>query len=181
MGKTIRLLTLVGALCCAAPLHAQYCGVRVNALALFSGTLNAAVERDVGDRLTLDLSLYWNPLHTDRMQCRAVAVQPGIRYWFFENYVGWFLSGHLAAARYDIGNDRWHYKGWLAGAGLSGGYAWPLGRRWNLSAEGGLGALYMRDTQSPLSVGAFEPLVRYRCRRVSLGPSKCEVGFTYLF
>ena len=110
-----------------------------------------------------------------------MAVQPGIRYWFFENYVGWFLSGHLAAARYDVGNDRRHYKGWLAGAGLSAGYAWPIGKRWNLSAEAGFGVFYMRDTKSPHFVGDFEPLVRHRCRRVSFGPSKCEVGITYLF
>ena len=36
----------------------QYYGVRVNALALASGTLNVGFETSLGNRHTLDLSVY---------------------------------------------------------------------------------------------------------------------------
>lgn len=37
---------------------AQYYGVRLNALALATGTLNAGFEATLGDKMTLDVSAY---------------------------------------------------------------------------------------------------------------------------
>lgn len=63
------------------------------------------------------------------LQTQVLAVQPGIRRWLYEAYAGHFWGAHLAVARYNIGNDRWHFKGWLAGIGVSYGYAWLLSKR----------------------------------------------------
>lgn len=59
MKKAPILLSLVLLLCGAAHrAAAQYYGVRVNALALASGTLNAGFETTLGDKYTLDVSAY---------------------------------------------------------------------------------------------------------------------------
>lgn len=85
---------------------AQYYGVRVNALALATGTLNAGFETMLGDKYTLDLSAYWNPIKAPGLQAQVLAFQPGIRRWLYEAYTGHFWAAHLAVARYDVGNDR---------------------------------------------------------------------------
>ena len=102
-------------------------------------------------------------------------------YWFFEEYVGHFLGTHLAAAKYDIGGNRFHRKGWLTGLGFSYGYSWLLSTRWNLSVEAGVGFYYMRDTRRDHYVPDDRDEYIYHTRRLVLGPSKCTVGFTYLF
>ena len=112
---------------------------------------------------------------------RLWAIQPGVRYWFFEEYAGHFLGTHLAAAKYDIGGRRFHRKGWLTGLGVSYGYSWLLSTRWNLSVEAGLGLYYMKNTRRDHYVPDDRDEYIYRSRRLVLGPSKCTVGFTYLF
>ena len=42
---------------------------------------------------------------------QLIAVQPGIRYWIFEEYAGHFIAAHLTAAQYDLGGNRFHRKG----------------------------------------------------------------------
>ena len=55
-----------------------------------------------------------------------VALRPAVRYWFYQPYTGHFLSGNLSAALYDVGTEKSYRRGWMAGAGFSYGYAWPL-------------------------------------------------------
>lgn len=112
---------------------------------------------------------------------QLIAVQPGIRYWIFEEYAGHFIAAHLTAAKYDLGGNRFHRKGWLAGMGFSYGYAWLLAPRWNLSVEAGLGVYYMKDDKRDHLVPDDRDEYIYHNRRILLGPSKCSVGFTYLF
>ena len=57
------------------------------------------------------------------------------------------------------------YQGWFVGAGVAYGYAWILGRHWNLEAEIGIGYSYTRYD-------------RFRCtgcgREVMVPRHKCE-------
>lgn len=101
---------------------AQFYGVKTNALYLGTGTINAGFETSVGKQWSVDISGYWNPVSTKKMSTRAWYVQPAIRYWQYEHFVGPFWSVHLAYGRYNVGNDRWHYKGWFSGLGFSYGY-----------------------------------------------------------
>lgn len=80
-----------------------------------------------------------------------------MRWWAWQPFVGHYLSAHLAAATYHVGNDRWHYRGRLAGIGISYGFAWPLARRWNLSVEGGIGIYYMKDRKRRYGTPDTEP------------------------
>ena len=59
MKKTICLLLTLSALLGWAPrARAQYYGVRINTLALMTGTLNAGIEATLGDKYTLDIAAY---------------------------------------------------------------------------------------------------------------------------
>ena len=71
------------------------------------------------------------------------------------------------------------YQGWFMGAGVSYGYAWILGRHWNLEAEIGAGYSYTRYD-------------RFRCagcgKKVEtdkphhyVGPTKVAINLVYLF
>ena len=98
------------------------------------------------------------------------------------------LAEELLNARSDH-NAEWDFlmgavcyrRGWMAGAGFSYGYAWPLSPRWNFSLEAGIGLYYMQERRGRRSLPATEDERIYRTRRLAFGPSKCEVSFTYLF
>lgn len=70
---------------------------------LLTGTLNASFEAAFAPHWSVDVPLMWNPVKADKDADAPLAIQPGVRYWFFEEYVGHFLGTHLAAAKYDIG------------------------------------------------------------------------------
>lgn len=180
-----RLWLLCSGLCLLAlyphRASAQYYGVGVNVPMLLTGTLNASFEAAFAPHWSVDIPLMWNPVKSDKVQMRLLAAQPGVRYWFFEEYVGHFIGMHIGVARYDIGGRRLHRRGWLTGLGVSYGYSWLLSTRWNLSVEAGLGLYYMKDTRRDHHVPDDRDEYIYHARRLVLGPSKCTVGFTYLF
>lgn len=55
-----KIITVLAVLLCSAShrASAQYYGVRVNALALVTGTLNVGFETALGNKYSLDLSAY---------------------------------------------------------------------------------------------------------------------------
>ena len=179
MKKLLIIAALLLCFCTGA--KAQFFAVKGNALGWATGTVNAGVEMAVGKQWSVELSGYWNPIKTDSFSARAWWVQPAVRWWRYEHFVGPFVAAHPAYGRYDVGNDRWHRRGWLTGLGFSFGYTWLLAKRWNLTAEGGLGLYYMKDTRENYEVDDWSPICIVRSRRVALAPSKLEVSFSYLF
>ena len=168
-------------LCSLTGAKAQFYGIKTNTLAWASGTVNAGVEVSVAKQWSLDMTGYWNPIKTDKFSSRFWYVQPGVRYWLYEHYVGHFFAAHAAYGRYNVGNDRWYYKGWFTGLGVSYGYTWILTKRWNLTAEGGFGFYYMRDRKRLYEIDEWRPECIRNYRRIVLAPSKLEISFTYLF
>lgn len=169
------------ALAAAHTARAQFYGVKVNTLGLATGTVNGGVEFALDKQWSFDVSAYWNPIKTDRFSAKFWYVQPGVRYWRYEHFVGPFYAAHLAYGRYNVGNDRWHYKGWFAGLGFSYGYTWMLSKQWNFTLEGGLGFYFMRDRKRFYETDDWTPVRIVHYRRVVLAPSKLEVTFSYLF
>ena len=181
MKKLCYLLTFVFLWSAAPRAAAQYYGVSTNVAALATGTVNASFEAAIAPHWSVDIPLYWNPVKAENLQMCCLAAQPGVRYWFFEEYAGQFIGGHLAAAKYDVGGRRFHRAGWLTGLGISYGYSWLLATRWNFTLEIGAGVYYMQDTKRDHRLSDFQTEYIRRGRRIVLGPSKCTVGFTYLF
>lgn len=121
-------------------------------------------------------------------------MQPEVRYWLCDRFSGHFLGAHIHGGQYNIGgfNGRYNlfgtdarklkdtrYQGWFAGFGVAYGYAWILGKHWNLEAEIGIGYSYTRYD-------------RFRCtgcgKRVEtnkphhyVGPTKAAINLVYLF
>ena len=160
---------------------AQFYAVRFNTLALATGTISGGMDVAVSKKTSLDLSLYWNPLRFSSFRTTFLIGQAGVRFWRFEPNVGPFLGIHAAGGRYDIGNRRLHYKGFVVGLGVSYGYSWLLSKRWSLTAEIGAGLFYTNDTRRDyFTPWSDDELIRHN-RRLTVLPSKAEIGFSYLF
>lgn len=160
---------------------AQYTAVRVNALGFATGTVNAGVDIAIANKWSVDVSGYWNPIETDALRTKILAVTAGVRRWRFEPHVGFFWGLHTTAAKYKVGRKDTRYNGWLAGIGSSVGYSWMLSKRWNFSLEEGLGVFYMKDTRWNPNTSPLDDVVLHHYRRVVIAPSKLEVSFSYLF
>lgn len=160
---------------------AQNSAIRVNTLTLATGTLNAGADIAIADKWSIDGSVLWNPIATDKLSLKTLAGTIGVRRWRFEPHVGLFWGVHSTIAQYDYYNTHKRYKGWTVGVGTSIGYSWMLSKRWNFSLEGGLGLFYMQDRNVSLPFPDTEDIVIRHYKRLVLLPSKLEVSFSYLF
>ena len=160
---------------------AQFFSAKVNALAALTATVNVGVDAAVADKWTLDLSAYWNPINSDSFSCRLYAAQIGTKRWLYEAFVGHFIGGQLTYGNYLYGGSRRYYKGGMAGLGFSYGYAWLLSKRWNITAEIGIGVFYMKDTRRDRIPPEYESIFIHHYKRWVVGPSRAEISFNYLF
>lgn len=165
----------------ATAAKAQFYGVKINTLALTTGTVNGGVEIAVGKQWSLDIPAYWNPINTDSFSSKLWYVQPGVRWWMYEHFVGHFFAGHVAYGHYNVGDRDKYFKGWFTGLGVSYGYTWIIGRQWNLTAEGGLGLYFMRHKRKLRTIEDWSPECIRHTKRVAMLPSKLDVTFSYLF
>ena len=160
---------------------AKFFSAKINALAALTGTVNVGVDAAVSDKWTLDLSGYWNPINSDSFSCRLYGVQAGTKRWLYEAFVGHFIGGQLTYGHYLYGASRRYYKGNMAGLGFSYGYAWLLSKRWNVTAEIGIGVYYMQDTRRDRTPPEYGTIYIDLYKRWVVGPSRAEVSFNYLF
>lgn len=161
--------------------RAQIFSVRANVLAATTATLNVGAEVAVADKWSVEVSAYWNPLHTSNLSARFRALQAGSRYWLYESFVGHFIGQHITYVSYDVGNATYRYKGHAYGIGISYGYAWMLSTRWNITAEAGIGLYRTRDVRRDVAASDWQTEYRYHNRRWTLAPSKLEISFNYIF
>lgn len=137
------------------PASAQTLAVKSNLFHDITTTANLGAELRLAPRWTFDLSGDMNPWKfSDGKRFKHWLLQPELRYWTCDAWSGHFFGAHLLGGQFNVGGfdidadvlgtdwrlikDR-RYQGWMAGAGLAYGYAWILGRRWNLEAEAGAG------------------------------------------
>ena len=139
---------------------AQKVALKTNLLYDATATVNAGIEIGLAPRWTLDISGNFNDwTMSHNRKWKHWLVQPEARYWFCERFSGHFIGIHAHGGEYNFGNlkngikflgsdfskltDN-RYQGWYVGGGLSYGYAWILGKHWNLEAELGIGYIYTR-------------------------------------
>lgn len=191
---TIRFIILLMGLS-VGRVSAQEIAIKTNALYWVTATPNLGMEVALAPKWTLDLSGGYNPwVFSDNTKWKHWLVQPEVRYWLCEKMGGHFFGFHLHGGQYNIGNidtdfglfgtdfsllNDYRFEGWFVGAGLGYGYAWMLGRHWNLEAEIGLGYSYTRYD-------------RYLCPECGnkledgrehhyLGPTKAALNLVYVF
>ena len=135
-----------------AGLSAQTLAIKSNVPYLATGNLNLGMEVGLSPKLTLNVNYGINPfVFGDNKKWRHWMVQPEIRYWFCERFYGHFMGLHVGAGEYNLNKikiptvkdaQKYRFEGWGALGGLSYGYSWILGGRWNIEASLGLGVVY---------------------------------------
>ena len=135
-------------------INPQKVAVKTNLLYDATTTMNLGLEIGLGKKWSLDLSGNYNPWKfDDETRLRHWGVQPELRYWLCEKFNGHFLGLHGHYAKYNVGGmsflsdnmERHRYQGHLWGGGISYGYQWLIGKRWNLEATVGLGYARLWD------------------------------------
>lgn len=157
--------------------------------------INVGIEVGVAPKWSVDMPVslnYWKL--SNNCQWRHWAVQPGARYWFCERFQGHFVGAHAHGGMYNVGgfNGRINilgtdlrkladarYQGWFAGAGISYGYAWILGKHWNIEGEIGLGFAYTRYDRFKCS-GCGQKTASDKSH-VYWGPTKAAINIVYIF
>ncbi len=196
MKRTIFIGIVAAFVVCACPrVSGQNVALKTNLLADAFLNANAGIEVGLAPKWTLDITGQYNgwTLSHDR-RWKHWAVQPEARYWFCDRFGGHFIGIHAHGGQYNIGGidgkfnflgtdarklKDSRYQGWFVGGGIAYGYAWILGRHWNLEAEIGVGYSYTRYD-------------RFRCagcgKKVEsdkdhhyIGPTKAAINLVYLF
>lgn len=155
----------------------QEIGLKTNLAYWATTTMNLGAEIGIAPKMTLDLTGSYNPFRfRDNKKIMHWAVQPEWRFWTCQRFAGHFFGVHAHYGQYNGGIKKYRYDGWLAGAGVSYGYQWIIGKRWNLETEVGVGYAYLD----------YDKYLRNRCgkfissdHRNYFGPTKLSVSFMY--
>ena len=193
MKKLLLILSFI-ALFSAKESSAQEWALKSNLLYDATTTIYLGFETALAAKWTFDLSGNWTPFQfEDNMKWKHWLIQPEFRYWTCRKFGGHFFAAHLLGGQYNFGNidglpnflgsdlsqlaDH-RYEGWYAGAGVGYGYAWMLGKHWNLEAEIGVGAAYTN----------FEKYECPKCGKlvgtddhIYYGLTKLAINLVYLF
>lgn len=179
----------------ASRLAAQDFALKSNLVSDALMNINIGAEIGLAQRWTLDVSGEfngWTLSHGRRW--KHWAVQPEARYWFCDRFSGHFVGIHAHGGQYNIGgfDGRYNllgtdarklrgsrYEGWFVGAGVAYGYAWILGRHWNLEGEVGVGYSYTRYDRYRCA-GCGKKLESNKSHNY-VGPTKAAVNLVYTF
>lgn len=141
MKKIKVLLALILGIYCSA--KAQTFAVNTDLSMLALQTYNIGAEMTIGNRSTLELSVFGNNKPYFHRDMRIIGVQPEYRYYFggrpmYHHFVG--LG--LLAADYNMiwGNKRYDGTAW--GGGLTFGYVISLTTRLSIDAHAGVGLVF---------------------------------------
>ena len=176
---------------CSGSAYAQDIAAKTNVLYWLTTTPNLSGEFGLGDRTTLEITGGYNPWTLDNESNKKIKhwmVRPELRYWLCERFNGHFFGVHTGYTFYNISgvrilpfgdssNKDHRYQGWGVGAGISYGYSWIVGKRWNIEATLGLGYIYTRyDKYECATCGKF----RGDEDKHYLGPTKLGISVIYM-
>lgn len=193
--KRIIFLSALFILGLAQQVVAQDIAVKTNVMSDAFLNINLGVEAGVSPRWTIDLSGQFNGWKlSEGKRWKHWAVQPEARYWFCDRFAGHFVGVHAHGGQYNIGGfdgrlnflgtdfrklRDTRYQGWFVGGGIAYGYAWILGRHWNLEAEIGFGYSYTRYDRFEC-VGCGRQIESDQPHHY-VGPTKAAVNLVYVF
>lgn len=193
--NTVKYLMLCLALSMASAAMGQKVALKNNLAGDALLNVNAGVEIGLAPKWTLDVPASFNAWTlSHQRRWKHWMVQPGARYWFCNRFAGHFVGFHLHGGQYNIGglhNDikflgtdfsklrDSRYQGWFAGGGVSYGYAWILGKHWNLEGEIGFGYSYTRFDRYPCTHCGDK--IESDKSHNYVGPTKATINIVYLF
>ena len=174
----------------AGTIRAQDVAVKTNLLYWATTTPNLSLEIGLGERTTLELTGAYNPWTLNKESNKKIKhwlVMPEFRYWFCERFNGHFVGLHPGYTFYNLSGVQipfygrstkdHRYQGWAAGIGVSYGYSWVLGKRWNLEATLGIGYAYTNfDRYECATCGKFKG----KEHKHYFGPTKAGISLIYI-
>ena len=193
-------LAIISLLAFAGTASAQKVAVKTNSLYWMTATPNVGFEFALADRWTFEFAGGYNPWTFDKennVKAKHFLLTPEFRYWFCESFQGHFIgingnytqfnvSGALIPEFfYKVSSDGYFIdslqharsQGWAAGAGLTYGYATPIGRRWNIEFTIGLGVWYTEyDKYESRTCGLFQESIS----KYVVGPTDLGLSFIYM-
>lgn len=193
--KILILIMTLAAFTAVQRTQAQDVAVKTNLASDAAANINLGLEFGLSQKWTLDISGEYNPwTFSHNRKWKHLSIQPEARYWFCQKMSGHFLGFHAMGGKYNIGNldlgfkmfgtdfrklRDYRFAGWYVGAGIAYGYAWMLGRHWNLEAEIGLGYAYTRyDRYECVTCG--KKLDNDKPHHY-FGPTKAAINLVYVF
>lgn len=181
-------------LCSVFSANSQNVGIKTNFVGDGLLSPNLGIEIGLAPKWTFDLSGQVNFWEVNNHTWKHWVVQPEFRYWFCERFARHFLGFHALGGEFNFGNikngisflgsdfseltDR-RFQGWGIGAGIAYGYAWILGKHWNLEAEIGIGWIYSRYDVFPCAECGTK-IAEDRDHHY-FGPTKAALNLVYLF
>lgn len=187
MRKLLILLLTVAAVTTAS---AQKVAVKTNFLYDALLTANLGVELKLSDVTTLDLVGGWNQWKlNENKQWKHWLAQPEFRLWLCESFNGSFFGLHALGGVYSVSSVKLpfglvpelanhKYEGHFIGAGISFGYQWVLGNKWNLEAS--IGAGYARIYYEKFDCIECPPRLANGHENY-FGPTKATLSLLYFF
>lgn len=175
--------------------QAQTVAVKSNLLYDALQNVNVGAEVALAPKWTLDVSgglNAWTLSHGRRW--KHWAVQPEARYWFCDRFGGSFVGVHAHGGQFNVGGlansieflgtdfsklSDHRYQGWFVGAGVAYGYAWVVGRHWNVEGEVGVGYSYTRSDEFRCA-GCGKKTDEGRTHHY-VGPTKAAINLVYVF
>ena len=163
--------------------------VKTNLLADAFTAINVEVEIPVWERMSLHAEFVTPWWETGNKYCfQTQGISAEIRYWFKpweleceEKLRGWFAAPYVAFGQYDYQYDKsFNYQGEYWSAGLTAGYAMPVGKNKKANLELSLSVGYMEtpfrhyyptDDYSKLIHDPYRDGTRYW-----FGPTKAKVS-----
>ncbi len=163
-------------------ISAQRVALKTNALDWVLMTPNLSLETRLSSRVTFDIGMAANPLsklpYLSDVKLRNFRVNPELRYWFNRPMARHFMGIALTGGMFNVRFHEHCYKGNIAAAGVTYGYALVLSRHWNVefSLGVGLGRVWGYDFRYGQSV----PRNKNMSRWVPV-PIRTGVSFSYIF
>lgn len=118
--------------------NAQNHSIGVNMALLAVGSINIELSKAFSKKVTAHVPISWNPItFSNNKKIKHIMLQPGIRWWQWHSYSGYFGGINITIAQFNTGIKALRYYGKGAGVTISAGYAKMLSKRWNLEAEAG--------------------------------------------
>lgn len=190
--RKLTFAVLLSALITTPLSMAQKVGVKTNLLyGIATKTPNLGIEIALQEKNTLNISGGYNPWnldgrHNDNKKMVHWVIQPEWKYWFCSVFNGHYIGLHGLGSYYNINktevplmfDKKYRYQGYLLGGGISYGYQWILGKRWNIEASIGLGAAYMNYDKYECKNCGFR--IEKDKQKIYFGPTKASISIIYI-
>ncbi len=174
--------------------HAQDVAVKTNFISDAAASPNIGIELGLAPKWSLDVSGQGNFWTIKGHKWKHWLVQPETRYWLCDRFAGHFFGVEAHGGQYNVGHFNLNldmlgtdfrklkdhrYQGWFVGGGITYGYAWILGKHWNLEAEIGLGYSYTKYDSFECK-GCGKKVEAGKTHHY-WGPTKAALNLVYIF